>query len=105
MGGKRDVYKYLGGTMEIVFKQMINEKGFNALMSGIRSRDGKFLYSGERTDFWSSSPSHVGQYFYLLNSKKDAKKQGLFDSKEGTAGIASEQDDANGGKSVRLFKD
>ena len=106
LGGKRDVYKYLGGTMEIVFKQMVvGGCGFNALMAGIRTGSGKFMFLGERTDFWSSSPSRDGQYFYMLNAKTDKQRLGLFDSKEGTAEIANQQDNASWGKSVRLFKD
>ena len=106
LGGKRDVYKYLGGTMEIVYKQMVvGGCGFNALLCGIRTDDGRFVALDNRTDFWSSSPSKNGQYFYTFDRKKDGNKRGLFDSKEGTASLASEQDNANGGKSVRLFKD
>lgn len=106
LGGKRDVYKYLGGTMEKVYKQMVvGGCGFNALMAGIRTGSGKFMYLGGRTDFWSSSPSKSGQYFYILDGKKDGKKRGFLDSKEGTAALADQQDNAKGGKSVRLFKD
>lgn len=106
MGGKRDVYKYLGGTMEIVYKQMAaGGCGFNAVLSGIRSNNGNFVYLDTRTDFWSASPSESGQYFYTLEGKKDGKKLSIFDSKEGIATLASQQDDSKGGKCVRLFKD
>lgn len=106
LGGVWDVYKYMGGTMEKVYKQMVvGGNGFNALLSGIRTVDGRFLYLGERTDFWSSSISNEGQWFYLLDSKKGGKPSGLLDSDEGTAALASHQNDATGGKSVRLFKD
>ena len=106
LGGKRDIYKFAGGTMEKVYKQMVvGNSGFNALLGGVRSADGKFLLLNERADFWSSSKSEVGQYFYTLDAKKDGKPRGLLDSKEGIASLASEQDDATGGKSVRLFKD
>jgi hypothetical protein len=40
-----------------------------------------------------------------LDAKTDGKKQGLFDSKEGIAELADQQDHAKWGKSVRLFKD
>jgi uncharacterized protein (TIGR02145 family) len=106
LGGKRDVFKYLGGTMEIVYKQMVvSGCGFNALLCGIRSNNGKFMGLEDRTDFWSSSASKDGQYFYILDGKKDGKKRGFLDSKEGTAALAYKQDNAKGGKSVRLFKD
>jgi uncharacterized protein (TIGR02145 family) len=106
LGGKRDVYKYLGGTMEKVYKQMaVGGCGFNALMAGIRTDDGRFMLLGKRTDFWSTSKSKVGQYFYILDAKIDGKRHGLFDSKEGTAALADQQDNAKWGKSVRLFKD
>jgi uncharacterized protein (TIGR02145 family) len=106
LGGKRDVFKYLGGTMEIVYKQMVvGGCGFNAIMAGVRTGSGKFIYLGERTDFWSSSPSNDGQYFYILDAKIDGKPRGILDSKEGTAALANQQDNANWGKSVRLFKD
>jgi len=106
LGGKRDVYKYLGGTMEKVYKQMVvGGCGFNALMAGIRTGSGKFMYLGGRTDFWSSSPSKDGQYFYILDAKIEGKSRGLLDSKEGTAALANQQDNAKWGKSVRLFKD
>lgn len=105
LGGKRDVYKYLGGTMEKVYKQMVvGGCGFNALMAGIRTDDGRFILLGTRTDFWSSTKSKPGQYFYILDAKIDGKRQGLFDSKEGTAALADQQDNARWGKSVRLFK-
>ncbi len=106
LGGKRDIYKYLGGTMEKVYKQMVpGGSGFDALLSGIRTESGKFIYFGWRTDFWSSSASKNGQYFYTLDGKIDGKPHDFLDSKEGTAGIASHQDNAKAGKSVRLFKD
>ena len=105
-GGKRDVFKYLGGTMEKVYKQMVVvDSGFNALLCGIRSGNGKFMYLGERTDFWSSSKSNQGQWFYILDGKIDGKPDSFLDSKEGTADMACMQDNATGGKSVRLFKD
>lgn len=106
-GGKREVFKYLGGTMERVYRQMITggSSGLNALLCGIRSDNGKFMHLDDRTDFWSSSESKVGQYFYTLDGKKDGIPRGFLDSKEGTAALASWQDDAKGGKSVRLFKD
>lgn len=106
LGGKRDIYKYLGGTMEIVYKQMVvGGCGFNAIMAGVRTGSGKFIYLGERTDFWSSSPSNDGQYFYKLDAKIEGKPRGILDSKEGTAALADQQDNATWGKSVRLFKD
>lgn len=106
VGGKRDVYKYLGGTMEKVYKQMaVGGCGFNALMAGVRTGNGRFMLLGERTDFWSSSKTKAGQCFYILDAKTDGKRRGLLDSKEGTAALADQQDDATWGKSVRLFKD
>jgi len=106
LGGKRDIVKCLGGTMEKVYKQMVvGGCGFNALMAGVRSGSGKFMYLGERTDFWSSSPSNDGQYFYILDAKVQGKPRVILDSKEGTAAIANQQDNASWGKSVRLFKD
>lgn len=106
LGGKRDVYKHLGGTMEIVYKQMVvGGCGFNAIMAGVRTGSGKFIYLGARTDFWSSSPSNDGQYFYILDAKIEGKPRGILDSKEGTASLADQQDNATWGKSVRLFKD
>jgi len=106
LGGKRDVYKYLGGTMEEVFKQMaVGGCGFNALMAGIRWSDGNFKYQGEITHFWSSSKSKDGQCFYTLDAKIDGKPHGLLDSKEGTATFSSHQNHPTWGKSVRLFKD
>lgn len=106
LGGKRDIFRILGGTMEKVYKQMvIGGCGFNALMAGIRTGDGRFMCLGGRTDFWSSSKSKVGQYFYILDAKIEGKSRGLLDSKEGTAALADQQDNATWGKSVRLFKD
>ena len=101
------LYKYIGGTMEIVYKQMIigGSSGYNALLAGIRSPGGKFFLLEGRTDFWSSSKSPTGQYFYILDGKKDGKRTGFLDSKDGIASLASEQDHSKGGKSVRLFKD
>ena len=105
-GGKRDIFKYLGGTMEKVYKQMmVVDSGFNALLCGIRNGNGKFILLGERTDFWSSSKSNDGQWFYILEGKIDGKPHNFPDSKEGIAYFADQQDDATGGKSVRLFKD
>ncbi len=105
LGGKKDVVKILGGTMEKIYKQMvIGGCGFNALMTGVRTGSGKFIYLGERTDFWSSSPSKNGQCFYMLDAKIDGKPRGVLDSKEGTAILANQQDNATWGKSVRLFK-
>lgn len=106
LGGKRDLYKYLGGTMEVVYKQMaVGGCGFNALMAGGRRGDGKFFGLGERTDFWSSTKTTDGQCFYILDAKINGKPRGLLDSKEGTAALADQQDNAIWGKSVRLFKD
>ncbi|MCX6253859.1 MAG: hypothetical protein NTV31_05205 [Bacteroidia bacterium] len=106
LGGKRDVYKYLGGTMEKVYKQMlVGGCGFNALMAGIRTDDGRFMLLGKRTDFWSSTKSKPGQYFYTLDAKIDGKRRGFLDSKEGTAALSDQQDHVKWGKSVRLFKD
>ncbi|MBI5475633.1 MAG: hypothetical protein HY964_02720 [Ignavibacteriales bacterium] len=106
LGGKRDLYKYLGGTMELVYKQMvIGGCGFNALMAGVRRGDGKFFGLGGQTDFWSSTKTNNGQCFYILDAKIDGKPRGLLDSKEGTAALADQQDNATWGKSVRLFKD
>jgi uncharacterized protein (TIGR02145 family) len=106
LGGKRDVYKYLGGTMEKVYKQMAaGGCGFNAIMAGVRNGSGKFIYIGARTDFWSSSATFAGQCFYMLDAKPDGKPHGLFDSKEGTAELVTQLDHAAWGKSVRLFKD
>lgn len=94
-GGKRDVFKYLGGTMEKVYKQMVViDSGFNAILCGIRSGRGKFMYLGDRTDFWSSSKSDQGQWFYVLDGKKDGKPDSFLDSKEGTAAMACMQDNA-----------
>jgi uncharacterized protein (TIGR02145 family) len=106
LGGKRDIVRILGGTMEKVYKQMVvGGCGFNAIMAGVRTGSGKFIYLGERTDFWSSSPSTDGQYFYILDAKTEGKPRGILDSKEGTAALANQQDNATWGKSVRLFKD
>jgi hypothetical protein len=107
LGGKREVFKYLGGTMERVYRQMITggSSGLNALLCGIRSDSGKFMHLDDRTDFWSSTASTGGQYFYTLDGKKNGTPRGFLDSKEGTAALASWQDNAKGGKSVRLFKD
>lgn len=106
LGGKSDMYKYLGGTMEVVYKQMtVGGSGFNALLAGIRNENGNFILLDERTDFWSSSASNNGQFFYIVDGKKDGKPHSFLDSKEGIASLASEQDNAKGGKSVRLFKD
>lgn len=106
LGGKRDIVKILAGTMEKVYRQMVvGGCGFNAIMAGVRTGSGKFIYLGERTDFWSSSPSNDGQYFYILDAKLDGNPRGILDSKEGTAALANQQDNANWGKSVRLFKD
>ena len=105
LGGKRDVYKYLGGTMEKVYRQMVvGGCGFDALLCGIRTDEGRFVSLDNRTDFWSSTASKSGQYFYTLDGKKDGKKRGFLDSKEGTAALANQQDNATWGKSVRLFK-
>ena len=106
LGGKRDIVRCLGGTREKVYKQMVpGGCGFNALMAGMRTGNGKFVYLGGQTDFWSSSPSKYGQYFYTLDAKIEGKPRGLLDSKEGTAALAERQDNATWGKSVRLFKD
>jgi len=92
-------------TGELIEGGIIPESGFHALLCGIRSGNGKFLYLGERSDFWSSSKSDQGQWFYILDGKTDGKPDSFLDSKEGTAGFACMQDNATGGKSVRLFKD
>jgi uncharacterized protein (TIGR02145 family) len=106
LGGKRDVYKYLGGTMEKVYKQLvIGGCGFNALMAGIRNENGKFMLLGERTDYWCSSIIHHGTSYYILDAKINAKPHGLFDSKEGIASFFDQDGPRNWGKSVRLFKD
>jgi uncharacterized protein (TIGR02145 family) len=106
LGGKRDLYKYLRGTMEVVYKQMVvGGCGFNALMAGVRRGDGKFFGLGGQTDFWSSTKTTDGQCFYTLDAKIDGKPRGLLDSKDGTAALADQQDNATWGKSVRLFKD
>lgn len=90
--------------MEIVYKQMVvGGCGFNAIMAGVRTGSGKFIYLGERTDFWSSSPSNDGQYFYILDAKIEGKPRGILDSKEGTVALANQQDNPTWGKSVRLF--
>jgi uncharacterized protein (TIGR02145 family) len=106
LGGRTDAYKYLGGTMEKIYQQMaVGGCGFNALMAGVRTGGGRFILLGERTDFWSSSKTKDGQCFYILDAKADGKRRGLFDSKEGIAALADQQDNATWGKSVRLFKD
>ncbi len=107
LGGKRDLFKYLGGTMEKVYKQMIDggASGFNALLAGFRSEEGEFRHLGNLTFFWSSSKSIDGQWFYSLNGKIDGKRHGILDSKEGIAALSSRQDRAKSGLSVRLFKD
>lgn len=107
LGGKRDVFKYLGGTMEKVYKQMIEggASGFNALLAGVRTADGRFMHLGNHTYFWSSSKSIDGQWFYSLNGKTDGKRSSILDSKEGIATLSSRQDRAKCGFSVRLFKD
>jgi uncharacterized protein (TIGR02145 family) len=106
LGGKRDIYQKLGGTMEKVYQNMaINGCGFNALMAGVRAGNGQYRFIGEQTHFWSSTPSRDGQHFYILDAKIDKKPHGYFDSEEGIATLAKHQDHANWGKSVRLFRD
>ncbi|MCK5820971.1 MAG: hypothetical protein KAH17_03750, partial [Bacteroidales bacterium] len=106
-GGKRDVFKYLGGTMEKVYKQMIDggDSGFNALLAGFRTADGKFIHLGNHTYYWSSSKNIYGQWAYALNGKIDGKRHGFLDSKEGIASLSSRQVRSKRGISVRLFKD
>ena len=104
LGGKRNVFKKLGGTLEVVYNQMMPGcSGFNALIAGIRTWDGRF--NEDRTDFWSCTASKPGQCFYMLDSKKSGAPHPFFDSDEGTAALANQMNDAKGGKSVRLFKD
>ena len=107
LGGKRDVFKYLGGTMEKVYQQMINggDSGFNALLAGFRHKDGNFMHLGNLTYYLSSSKSIDGQWFYSLNGKIDGKRSSFLDSKEGIASLSNRQDRAKRGMSVRLFKD
>lgn len=106
LGGKKDVYKYLGGTMEIVYKQMTTgTSGFNARLAGIRDAEGRFILLGERTDFWCSTLISHGPCFYVLDAKINGKPHGIFDSKEGIAYFFDQKGDENCGKSIRLFKD
>jgi len=106
LGGKKDVYKYLGGTMESVYVQMTTgNSGFNAVLAGIRSAEGKYILLGERTDFWCSTIINQGPSFYILDAKINGKPHGLFDSKEGIAYFFDQKGNENCGKSVRLFKD
>jgi uncharacterized protein (TIGR02145 family) len=95
LGGRYDAYWYFGGTMEKVYKKMVDggSSGFNALFGGIYI----FAYSefnniGECAYFWSSTDSDDGPWYYAL------------DSEDGTACLYS-YTDSRGGKSVRFFKD
>ncbi len=93
--------------MERVYGQMIKggSSGLDILLCGIRTGNGKYIFMGVRTDLWSSSKSEDGQWFYIIDGKENGKPHGLLDSREGTASLASHQDNATWGKSVRLFKD
>ncbi len=108
LGGKRDVFKYLGGTLEKVYSQMVygGGSGFNALLGGCRTSNGKYVAIGMRADFWSSSDAKNdnGPWHYILDSKKSGIPSNVFDSKDGTAYLGS-VDFSSSGKSVRLFKD
>ena len=93
LGGKRDVFKYLGGTMEIVFKQMVIKEGFNAKFAGDIRDNGQFGNINLRTDFWSSTNGgENGPYYYRV------------DCRDSTAYLGS-VDFPKSGKSVRFFKD
>ncbi len=108
LGGKRDAWKYLGGTMEEVYKQMIDggDSGFNSLLAGYRTADGKFMHLDNLTFYWSSSESKYGQCFYSLDGKIDGKRSNFLDSEDGVASLYTRRGDkAKCGKSVRLFKD
>jgi uncharacterized protein (TIGR02145 family) len=94
LGGKFETWNF----MAKVYPQLVDggASGFNALLGGIRSCDGKFLYPGQQTIFWSSTKTNNGISIYGL--------KGHTDKKGGLAWRNDYQGDCNG-YSVRLFKD
>ena len=108
LGGKRDVYKYLGGTMEKVYRQVVpgGGSGFDALLGGRRTPSGRFVEMGERAYFWSATIDSSGEdaTSFELDSKPGGVRRSPFDSREGTA-IISKYGPPTDGLSVRLFRD
>ena len=104
-GGKRDVFKYLGGTMEKVYKQLApgGKSGFNAQFGG-EMRFGGFRNITNIGDYWSSTNAMEGPTHYIIDSKKDGKATSFLDSKDGVAYLGS-CDAPTSCKSVRLIKD
>lgn len=94
-GGKWDLVKYLGGTMEIVYSRMIKKDGLNVKFGGTCNQKGQFWNINLTTDFWSSTIGGYfdnGPFYYRIDSRDTTAYQGSVDS---------EYD----GKSVRFIKD
>ncbi len=108
LGGKRDLYKRLGGTMEKVYKQVVpgGGSGFDALLGGRRTPSGRFIQMGESAYFWSATiySSGEGVRCYDLDSKPGGVRGSWLDSREGVAFLSKYCDPA-AGISVRLFPD
>lgn len=108
LGGKRDVFKYLGGTMEKVYKQVVpgGGSGFDALLGGRRTPSGRFIQMGEFAYFWTATiySKSEGVRCFVVDSKAGGVRQGPFDSREGVAHFSNYADPA-AGLSVRLFRD
>lgn len=106
LGGKRDVYRFFGGTMEKVYKQVIAgaSSGFEALLGGSRTSDGRFMQLGKYGYFWSSTMGPDGApWFFAVDSKPGGVRHSIFDSKEGTAYLGCHYHAS--AMSVRLFRD
>ncbi len=107
LGGKRDVYKMLGGTMEKVYQQVVpgGLSGFDARLGGRRAGPGRYVEMGEQAYFWSATINDgEGVKCFEIDSKPGGVKRGPLDSREGVAYLSKfcppEQ-----GMSVRLFRD
>ena len=102
LGGKFEVWNY----MEKIYPQLVvgGSSGFNALLGGIRSCDGRFISFNERTTFWSSTKTNNGISIYGLDSNEDSIPHGLNGSKASFAYRNDYQIGCNG-HSIRLFKD
>lgn len=111
LGGKWQVYRYLGGTMEKIYKQVIagGSSGFEALFGGYGRGIGvadrmQFIQLGDYAFFWSASFETDGlPICFRVDRKPGGIRHGIFDSREGIAGTTRCFSD--GAFSVRLFRD
>ncbi len=108
LGGKRDIFKYLGGTMEKVYRQVIpgGGSGFDGLLGGRRTPSGRFVEIGEKGNFWCATRGGERDtaWSFVIDSKPGGVRRGLFDSKQGTAYLGKYYP-VREGMSVRLFQD